>query len=220
MPESRGIAICDLDGTLADTRVDLATAVNALRADYALPPLAVATVASHVGNGVDKLIARSLAGHDYAREDARHRLERHYHGQLCVQTKLYPTVLAGLTQLRDAGWLLAVVTNKPTSATLELLAALALTEFFTVIIGGDDAPLKPNPAGLLAAMVTADADPHRAWIIGDNWTDLAAGRQAGISRCLARYGFGQPGTERCDLAVDQFANFADHLCQRDPSSGA
>ena len=206
-----GLVICDLDGTLADTRADLAAAVNALRAEYGLGPLTVATVTGYVGEGVAKLIERALAGHPHDPVDAAARMERHYHDNLLVHTALYPTVRDGLDRLHGAGWRLAVVTNKPAVATRKLLAALGIADLLAVILGGGDAPLKPDPGGLLMAMERTGVPPERAWMIGDNWTDLAAGRNAGIPRCFARYGFGRLKDESFDLAVDRFADFTDHV---------
>lgn len=206
-----GLVICDLDGTLADTRADLAGAVNALRADFGLKPLPVATVTGYVGEGVAKLIERSLRGVVFDPEPARLRMAEHYRANLVVHTKLYPTVKAGLKRLHAAGWQLAVGTNKPAPATHALLKALSVDGLFAVVIGGGDAPLKPDPGSLLAAMSATQVPPERCWIIGDNWTDLAAGRNAGIRRCHARYGFGQLKDESFDLAVDRFADFAEHL---------
>ncbi len=211
MTTPAGLLVCDLDGTLADTRADLTAAVNALRADYGLPPLTIDAVTGFVGDGVVKLIERSLAGCPHDPAEARERMRHFYHVHLQAHTALYPTVREGLERLHAAGWALAVVTNKPAEATRELLASLAVDSLFVVVLGGGDAPLKPDPGGLLTALARTGAPRARAWMLGDNWTDLAAGRQAGFCCCLARYGFGNPRNEPHDLAVDRFADLADHL---------
>ena len=112
-----------------------------------------------------------------------------------------------------SGWRLAVVTNKPGPVTRPILEGLGIARFFGAVVGGGDTPaLKPDPAPLRLAAerlgVTLDADD---WMAGDNFTDLAAGRHAGLRRCFCRYGFGEPRDETWDLAIDRFADLRESL---------
>ena len=79
-------------------------------------------------------------------------------------------------------------------------------------MGGGDCPqLKPDPAPLYLALGRAGCSAQGSWIAGDHFTDLEAGRRAGLKRCYCRYGFGAPGSEGWDLAVDRLAELAEHL---------
>jgi len=70
------------------------------------------------------------------------------------------------------------------------------------------AALKPDPAGLLLALERSGCAAAGSWMAGDHFTDLESGRRAGMKRCFCRYGFGDPGQETWDLAVDDLRELA------------
>jgi len=206
---NEALVICDLDGTLIDSREDLTNAVNLARADLGLAPLPLPAVVSYVGDGARKLVARALSdtpGADL--EAALAAMKRHYAANLVVKTTLYDGVREGLAALHAAGHPLAVVSNKPGRFCEEILARFGLAGLFAAILGGDVAcPLKPAPDALLLALARTGAEAAASWIVGDNHTDLEAGRRASVKRCYAAYGFGDPKDEAYDLKVDSFASF-------------
>jgi phosphoglycolate phosphatase len=203
-------AYFDLDGTLIDSRADLAKAVNLTRADYGLPPLPVDVVAGYVGEGIRPLLARSLPGWPGPLEEAVDIARRHYFEHLLDETALYPGVVDALQRLHDAGWKLAVVTNKPIHFVEPILHGLGLRAFFAALVGGDDGvALKPDPAPIrLAAERMGLTGLAGGWMIGDHHTDLEAGRRAGLRRCYCRVGFGDPQGESYEMAVDSLDEFA------------
>lgn len=200
----------DLDGTLVDSRADLTTAVNLMRADYGLPPLSVQTVTRYVGNGITRLVERSLAESPppVALEAAVETMRRHYRGHLLDRTVLYPGTAGALEALRQAGFPLAVVTNKPEAAAREIVEGLGIAANFTCVVGGGTcASIKPDPESLFYALRRGGCSPSLSWMVGDNYTDLAAGARAGVKRCFCRYGFGSAGDETYDVAVDSLTDF-------------
>lgn len=203
----------DLDGTLVDSRADLALAVNLTRHDYGLPLLPVAQVASYVGEGLRLLVARALPERPESLDDGVARTRGHYATHLLDQTTLYPGVREGLQRLGAQGWQRAVVTNKPRDFVQPILAGLGVAELFEALVGGGDAPvLKPDPALIhLAAARLGLSSLSGCWMVGDHFTDLEAGRRAGVRRCFCRYGFGTPREEPFDLAVDSLIELADQL---------
>ncbi len=205
------LVICDLDGTLADTRADLAAAVNRARADCGLDPLDVDVVTSFVGDGVRKLIERAFRGTECDIDAALAAMKRHYRDVMLDSTVLYPTVVEGLEILAAAGAELAVVSNKAHEYCHTILDALGVAEFFSSIKGGgcDGLPLKPAPDMLLAVAEERSVDPSLGWVVGDNHTDIASGQAAGMRTCFAKYGFGHDKGLRSDLTVDSFAEFAE-----------
>ena len=207
--------VFDLDGTLVDSRHDLATAVNLMRHDLGLPALSLETVVGFVGDGVRRLVERSLRDTPAASAEVDRAvalLREHYAAHLLDQTVLYPGVLAGLEALSQRPCHLAIVTNKPTEPARRICAGLGILRFFPQVLGGDAcARAKPDPLPVLHVLSTTGADPASSWMIGDNATDLEAGRRAGIRRCFCRFGFGHAGTEVADLYVDSLAEFADHV---------
>lgn len=202
------LIVFDLDGTLIDSRHDLAGAVNHMRGSMGLEPLDTERVIRFVGNGVGNLVRRAIADSDANYEEALHRMKRYYACHLLETTALYPGVSAGLEELKKAGITLAVLTNKPGDAALEILKGLGVAEFFADVIGGDsDFPLKPEPAALLDLMRRHSIPANECWMFGDHYTDLEVARKAGCCRALARYGFGDPQEEKFEFEVESFPEF-------------
>lgn len=213
------VIICDLDGTLIDSREDLTTAVNLMRAEYNLSAFDVATVTDYIGNGTRKLVERSLCGVDDNEhiqidiDEALDLMRKFYTIHMFDKTKLYPTVKEGLRILTEKGFKIAVVTNKPQKPCEKILAHLGMMDNFDAIFGGSSKyKLKPDPEMLYAVLKYTGSSSENSWMIGDNYTDLASGRCAGIKRCFADYGFGYQREESYDMKVGSFAEFAESVC--------
>ncbi len=210
---SRGLILYDLDGTLIDSRADLAAAVNAVRAAYGAAPLTQEYVVNCVGEGQRSLVMRTMDDIDAPLEERVDRLRAAYASGLLRETRLYPGVAATLAALQAAGWRQALLTNKNTEAARPILGGLGVLSFFNAVIGAEPgAPLKPDPAAVELAIRRSGWDRNGpAWIAGDHRTDLEAGRRAGLQRCFCRYGFGRAGDETWELAVDRLDELGRHL---------
>lgn len=206
---ARPALLFDLDGTLVDSLADLTTALNCLRHDYRLAPLAAPEVAGMVGDGAGKLVLRALPERCQAADNLGRFLD-YYRYHLCEQSVAYPGIVELLEEFSDHP--MAVVTNKPLALADELLQRLGLAAAFTCIIGGDScAEKKPHPLPLLTALAILQADPEQALMIGDHHTDLRAGRAAGCRTCFCRWGFGNPGSTTADWEVTDPAHLAVRL---------
>lgn len=195
----------DLDGTLIDSRQDICTAVNLLRANYDLPPLSIEIVTGYIGDGIDKLVERSLRGYPVNIDKATRECAEYYRRHLHEETTLYPGVFDGLQKLRAAGYFLALISNKPGSACRDILAHFKIAPLFTVILGADDMQhTKPHPEPLLCAMAKTGAKPENSWMIGDHKTDLEAARRAGIRSGFIKYGMGEQGGEHATRTFESF----------------
>ena len=186
------LVVFDLDGTLVDSRRDLAEATNALLADLGGPPLPHEVVVSLVGEGAAVLVRRALerAGLDPGTPGALEQFLRHYGRRLLDNTRPYPGMVETVTVLRTT-YRLAVLTNKPEHPTIQILRGLEMDGLFSDVIGGDSPHgRKPDPAGLLELGARAGASPAETLLVGDSPVDLATARRAGTHICLARYGFG------------------------------
>lgn len=202
------LVVFDLDGTLIDSRRDLAGAVNYMRGTMGLEPLSEKRVVSFIGNGLNSLVRRSVADAEIDFDTALARMKKFYSEHLVQSTVLYPGVESGLKELRDSGMLLAVVTNKATSLAVTILEKLGIAGCFCEIIGGDgEYPLKPAPDALLGLQKKYNFKSGNCWMVGDHYTDMEAGRRASWRRILVTYGFGEAREETPDYTVGSFAEF-------------
>lgn len=186
------LLVFDLDGTLIDSRRDLADAANALIAEHGGSPLAVDAVAGMVGEGAALLVRRALraAGVSLDVERDLARFLDLYAERMLLHTTLYDGTREMLAAAgRRAA--LAVLTNKPQRHTEAILQGLDIAQCFRSVIGGDTTyGRKPDPRGLQHLMSAATAAADQTVMIGDSAIDLKTARAAGVRACLARYGFG------------------------------
>ena len=187
---SRLIAF-DLDGTLIDSRRDLADSANQLIEELGGTPLPEEVVAGMVGEGAALLVKRALdaAGVDHP-ATALARFLAIYDTRLVNHTRVYEGILDLLSSVgRHAR--LGVLTNKPTAPTEKILDAFAIRGLFQSVIGGDGPfPRKPDPQGLLAMMTATGATAAETVLVGDSAIDYQTAQRASVRCCLVSYGFG------------------------------
>jgi phosphoglycolate phosphatase len=211
------LIVFDLDGTLVDSRRDIADSANALLESCGAPPLPEDRIGRMVGDGAATLVARAFEASQVARPpDALDRFLRLYDRRLLAHTRPYPGMVGALEQLRP-GAALAVLTNKPLRATRDILRGLDLARFFSddAVVGGDGPfPRKPDPAGLQHIQAASGVDAQATLLVGDSLIDWQTARAARTSICLARYGFGFAGFP-CALIgpTDRVIDRPDDLCQ-------
>ena len=203
------LLVFDLDGTLIDSKLDLALSVNATLANAAMEPIAHETIYSYVGNGAPMLIRRSL-GPDATAEQAEEGLQffyRYYREHMLDNTCLYPGVREGLDRLLESGSGLAVLTNKPVRFSGEIVSRLGLEAHFEKVYGGNSFETKkPDPYGLNLLLEQLEVSKERALMVGDSAVDILTARNAEVTSCGVTYGL-QPETfeeHPPDILVDHF----------------
>jgi phosphoglycolate phosphatase len=200
------LSIFDLDGTLVDSRRDLAEAANELLESYGAPPLADRRIVRMIGSGAATLVSRVLtaAGLDVPIAEALPRFLAFYDDRLTRHTRPYEGIPEVLDELRGAGVAIALLTNKPLEQSVRILEAFELAPYFRWMVGGDGPwPRKPAPDSLQHIMEQASAAPADTVLIGDSAIDLQTARNAGVRICLARYGFGYDDLDVEDLRGDE-----------------
>ena len=190
--ERYDLFVFDLDGTLADTREDIAASLNYAVSTLGRPQFDLETVTGYIGNGAPVLLRRAL-GAEAAQAEVEKGLRlflEHYAGHCLDRTVLYPGVERTVEMLAEAGKKLAVLTNKPTAMSLTILSALGIGKRFLRIDGGDRHPAKkPDPTGLREIVAALGAGPERTLMVGDSGVDIATARAARTAAAGVLWGF-------------------------------
>lgn len=214
------LLVFDLDGTLVDSKKDLALSVNAMREQMQLEPLPFELIASYVGQGVQTLVRRALgeqASHANVEKGLGFFLE-YYHIHMLDNTHTYPGVREALEELRDRR--LAVLTNKPVRFSREMLARLGIASCFAYIYGGNSFPQKkPDPIGVNKLMGDLKTPRLQTMMVGDSDTDVLTGRNARVWTCGVTYGFGASTLKDTppDLLLDDLRELPPLLNGRRPT---
>ena len=229
-------AIVDLDGTMVDTLGDFEVALNRTLADLDLPPVTRGLVERTVGKGSEHLI-RTVLGHQMALPEAKglgqicpawtvdslyerawQGYQKHYRAINGDFSEVYAGVGEGLQALREAGLMLACLTNKPLAFARELLQAKGLAGLFVQVFGGDSFERKkPDPLPLLKTCEALGTAPHETLMVGDSSNDAQAGHAAGCGVVLVTYGYnhGEPIRQTQALAwVDDIRDIPAALALR------
>lgn len=189
---SRGavdLLIFDLDGTLIESKWDIATAVNLTLSEIGLPTRPQEEIFSFVGDGIKRLLRLAVGEERQAAYDDALRVFRgHYLAHCLDRTRFYPGVETVLTHFADKHK--AVATNKSLEYTTKILEGLG-AHHFAYVVGGDNGyGLKPEPGMLVKVMEALNVDRERTVLVGDSTNDINGGHNAGIRVCAVGYGMG------------------------------
>ena len=181
----------DLDGTLIDSKKDIAAAANAARVHFGMSALPLETVTGYIGWGIEHLNRKALETEEPARLAEGLEVLKAYYREHCVdQTVVFPGVRKLLDFLKGRGIRMGLVSNKPHEFTLITLDKLGLAPYFKAVLGADATPhKKPHPEPLLTALSQMGAKPSEAVMIGDSPVDAQAARAAGMLVGLVSHGF-------------------------------
>ena len=207
------LIVFDLDGTLIDSRKDLANSVNAMLLEFGRQALPEEIIASYIGDGAGMLVRRALGDpHNEALvEDALEHFLTWYRAHKLDNTQVYGGVFEALQRLRhlpDGGGKrsMAVLTNKPVGPSVAICEALELSPHFFRVYGGDSFETKkPDPAGLLRLIEEAGVTAQETLMVGDSDVDLLTAQRAGAWSLGCRYGLSPHTIENipADVLVDE-----------------
>ena len=212
----------DFDGTLFDTRADLAATVNHTRRDLGLAEWPEERVLVHVGQGACHLLANAIPECLGESATAPREFDElwsvfrgHYAEHCCERLTPYPEVRRTLDELADRGWLLGVNTNKPNFAVRMILEKFGMSRYFgaAVVAGGDGFELKPSAQSLreCASRMRGHRLSSRDWMVGDSWADMQCAANAGVKGAFCAFGFGQLRDSRFTVRINRFAELLRHL---------
>jgi phosphoglycolate phosphatase len=206
--------IFDLDGTLIDSKLDLALAVNATLEHMGRELLEHPRIYGYVGDGAPTLVRRAL-GSGASEGEVERGLAyflSYYRDHMLDHTVTYPGVREGLELLK--GHPMAVLTNKPVRFSQGLLAGLGIAHCFRYVYGGNSFPTKkPDPGGVHVLLRDLAVGPREAMMVGDSGVDVRTARNAGTWVCGVSYGLGTEGlrTDPPDLLLDSLTELPAHL---------
>jgi len=183
--------IFDLDGTLIDSRGDIAAACNFALERAGRARLSVEAISAMVGDGARVLVARAFALPPDSKElDSPVRDFNVYYTENSAKFATYlPGAQEAMQTLRDRGLKIALATNKPRPVTVAVMAAMDMAKYFHAVAAGGDGPLKPAADPLLRVLAELTVAPTDAWMVGDGPQDVGAGKAAGCTTIAVGGGF-------------------------------
>lgn len=221
--KNKKLLIFDLDGTLINSALDLALAVNAMLKQLEKEPFEEETIHGWVGNGALTLVKRALLGKrelddsldEIYVEKALKIFLDYYEANLCHATIPYPDVIQTLQTLKEKGYTLALVTNKPFKFVAPILNSLEMDGLFAEILGGDSlAEKKPHPTPLLHVCETLGIDSEASVMIGDSKNDILAANACNMDSVGVTYGYNYGediGVHKPTIIIDKFKDLLNHL---------
>src|SRR6201995_716273 len=220
------LLIFDLDGTLVDSREDLANSINAMLRHFHKKELPHEVIASYIGDGAPMLVRRALGDPDDENfvQDALLYFLAWYREHKLDNTYVYEGIMESLKAIqksRDGEAVkMAVLSNKPVGPSRAIVDALGLGEFFFQVYGGNSFHTKkPDPAGVQALLEEAGVFPEETIIVGDSDIDVLTARNAGIYSVGVTYGLSPHTLEDAppDVLVDHPRELGDVLGEREQS---
>lgn len=184
------LIIFDLDGTLVDSREDIADAVNHTLRQLGIREKSPEEVSSYIGTGVKDLIKKSLGEKEHIADRALSLFEAYYRKHSTDKSVLYAGVLDILEHYGDKRK--AIVTNRNYEFAVNTLKALGIYDYFENITGGDNLGcVKPSSCPLDDTVHKLKTGKSKTIMIGDMYIDILAGKRAGVLTCAVTYGIGK-----------------------------
>ena len=209
------LIIFDLDGTLVDSTLDIAQTTNYVLEKLGFHSLPMEQIKSYVGDGIARLVERSLSTQTHPDEQLLKRaLDLYYqhHEAHCTDfSRPFPGVVETLDYFARKKKI--VISNKAERFSQKVLKELNLDRYFELILGGDSLPFKkPDPRVIQTVLKQFSISPQKAIIVGDGPQDIECGHRAGIYTCGVTYGF-RPVHElqKADFLIEQMAKLKDIL---------
>jgi len=205
----------DVDGTLIDSRADLGATVNFTRRQLGLAPIPQEEAVSYVGCGARHLLEHAVPEMSGRFDEIWPMYVEQYRAHMLDQTTLYPGVRSTLAELHDRGWLMGINTNKPNFACRAILDHFGLSRYFgnAVVAGGDCVEMKPSamPLRQAASQMRGHRLSSHDWMVGDNWTDMESGVNAGLKTAFCTYGFGHLREARHTIKINRLDELLRYL---------
>lgn len=201
------LVIYDLDGTLIDSRQDIAAALNHARQHFKLREFSLDEVLPMIGHGLRHLVECGFANTTIDREHAFQITQKAYQDHPCRFSQPFPGVVETLKKLKDQNIAQYIVSNKPTFLIPSVLQTLDLTQYFKKAFGGEDfSKRKPDPMAIEHILeLEKDLKKTDCLMVGDMTPDLEMAKQAGIHSAFCQFGYAT-STLQAQYHLTQFSD--------------
>ena len=197
--------IFDLDGTLLDTSHDIHAVINASLKRFNLPQISYENTLKFVGNGAKKLVERAVGERTDMLEKAYCDYAERFANCDNMLTCLYPEEAETLKKLKEAGILLAIISNKPQRATERVYDKFLAKFDFNIVLGQTEHyPLKPNPASTNRVLEKLGVTSTECLFVGDGETDVETAKAAKVKCVSVLWGF-RTKEQLKEAGADNFA---------------
>ena len=195
----------DLDGTLFNTSDNIIPAIKAALTHFDYPIPEDEFLRRNINFGSRGVLARAIGCEkdDPKIEELHEVYSKHYINDLSSKSVWFDGIEAIVERLENEGTPWGVITNKIEYFTIPLVKQLGIDQRIAVLVCGDTVEeSKPSAKPLLHACKQTGHDPQKCIYIGDNSTDIIAGRAAGMATVAAAYGFVPTGESAYDWGAD------------------
>lgn len=211
------VCIFDLDGTIADTVESIAHVGNQTLRAFGLSEIPVKDYNFYAGDGADVQVKRMLAavpgGDKVDYEEVRTQYRKWFAENPFYHVKPYDGILELLEGLKAQGIKIAVLSNKPHGAAVEVVHKIFGQDMFHKIQGQtSEIPRKPSPIGALAVAREFGALPQECLYCGDTNTDMDTGKAAGMFTIGVTWGF-RPRTELEEHHADKIVDHPSEILE-------
>lgn len=207
------LVIFDLDGTLVDSREDIARAVNQGILSVGGRACPGRDIIPHIGRPLVEIFETLLPQELQGMAQRAAQTYRQYFFEHCAETsRLYPGVSDCLEKLGSVSR--AVATTKMTFMAVKVVEEMGIDGHFDLIQGSEGIPHKPDPAVLQRVLEKLGKQAGRSWVVGDTIYDIQAGKAAGMHTCAVTYGIGTAGElERAapDILLHELADLPSRI---------
>jgi phosphoglycolate phosphatase len=204
--------IFDLDGTILDTIEDIHDSLTSTLQFFNLQTFDIETTKSYVGDGFKALVQRAI-GDTVFKEEYETYFRKIYQKNQTNKTKPFENIFEVFEQLKYNDKKLIILSNKAFDNTDYLVKYYRLDKYFDKWYGADSFPeKKPSPTPINTILNNNQLIPSKAIIIGDNYTDIEAGKNANIKTCFCEYGYGKLRNVKPDFSVKTVKNLL-NICK-------
>jgi len=196
------LVIFDMDGTVIDTINDIHTSLLDTLSFYGFPHVDIETSKTMVGSGMRQLVINAVGEANFKDEMETH-FRAVYKEKMMDTTCVMDGFMSVLEHVRKADIKAVILSNKIRQISDDMVNHFKLTEYFDQWFGGDSFGVKkPSPVGVSSIIAQYGIESDKTLMVGDSYTDILAGADAGAKTCFCTYGYGNLKSAKADYTAD------------------